>query len=193
MAQRQRGRGERLDRHQRRLGLEREGRRDRALAERLEGRWRQRVRLVAGGPGEAERDRQEHVAGRADRGREIGVGIVVREPVERLAQGAVARRARRGMRRLAQLRRDRLFGLGEQHVEHDELRARPFKRRTASAKRWRLKRPAAERVEALVVDHDDGDGRRRRLHAADAEAQIERCGLERRAARSRRRGWRRRG
>ena len=178
MPERHRGGGERLDRQKRRFGLEREGRRNGAFAECLEGRCGERVRFLARWSGEAERDRQKHIAELVDRRGEIAVGIVVHEAIERLAQIAVIRRRRHsGACGLAQFRRNGLLGLGEQHVEHDDLRARGFEAPHRIGEEMAAQRPAAERVEALVVHHDDSDGRRRRPYAADAEAQIERRGL----------------
>jgi hypothetical protein len=79
---------------------------------------------------------------------------------------------------VAQVARQRLIWLGKQQVEHDKLGADSIHRPDGVGKDMAAQRPTAERGEAAVINQDDGNLTARRLRAAYAKPQVERCSFE---------------
>ena len=114
-----------LGRQNRRCGAQRENRHQWALLKPHIGRLGEPGGLLTRGVDKRQADRQQNMPGSAYRHGEAAVAVAVGEPLQGGAKSLAMLAGERlgsSPRRLAQIGRNRLVGLGEQEIEGDDFR-----------------------------------------------------------------------
>ena len=170
-----------FDWQNRRLGTQRENRRELAIPEPRVGGLCEPGGLLAGSAGKRQADRQQNMAGSTYRRREAVVAVAVGELLQGRAKTVAAladERLGSTTRRLAQVGGNGFVGLGEEEIKGDDLRSGLVEHCERTGEEGARERPPAEAFKAAVVDEDHHHFRPWWADPAQPEPQIERCRLE---------------